>query len=187
VEEATTRVTQRSLEAHWSEVAAEGSPIIGGPERPITVVEFGDYQCPPCRLFQERADAELASHSGVTLLFRHLPNPRVHPHSERAALAAICAEFQGRFPAMHALLFAVADWARAPDWSDLATQAGVPDVPAFEACLDGDPARHRLQRDQAVALTLAVPGTPTFVTAEFIRTGIPPEGWLEGLDPSRPR
>jgi len=80
---------------------------LGPAHAPVTVVEFGDFECPICkqtapglRLLLERFPAR------VRLVYRHFPLEEVHPHALLAAEAAECAASQGKFWEMHDLLFA---------------------------------------------------------------------------------
>lgn len=75
-------------------------------ELPITLVEYGDYECPDCgRLFVELE--KLQSELGLVLriAFRHYPLSGIHPNAQLAAEAAEAASAQGRFWEMHDLLF----------------------------------------------------------------------------------
>lgn len=86
------------------------SPVdhaLGAVHAPVTVVEYGDFECPICkqtapglRLLLERFPGQ------VRLVFRHFPLEEVHPHAMLAAEAAECAASQGKFWEMHDLLFA---------------------------------------------------------------------------------
>jgi protein-disulfide isomerase len=80
--------------------------IIGPEHAPVTVVEYGDFECPNCKqaapailLLLERFP-EL-----VRFVYRHFPLESLHPHALRAAQAAECAGEQGKFWPMHAMLF----------------------------------------------------------------------------------
>jgi protein-disulfide isomerase len=78
-----------------------------GPEHaPVTVVEYGDFQCPVCKQAAPVAKLLLDTFVGrVRFVFRHFPLEVPHPHALRAAEAAECAGAQGKFWEMHALLF----------------------------------------------------------------------------------
>ena len=91
-------------------VDPEQDHIRGNPDAPLTLVEYGDFECPFC----SRATGtvkELQAQLGDDLryVFRHLPLPDVHDHSELAAQAAEAASAQGAFWEMHDLLFAHQD------------------------------------------------------------------------------
>jgi protein-disulfide isomerase len=79
---------------------------LGGPHARVTVVEYGDFECPDCRQAAPAVKLLLKRfHDGVRVVFRHYPLQEVHPHALHAALAAEVAGAQGRFWQMHDLLF----------------------------------------------------------------------------------
>ena len=81
--------------------------VLGSPHAPITVVEYGDFECPTCKQAAPSVKLLLERFDGKVLFaYRHFPLESIHPHALRAAEAAECAGGQGRFWAMHDLLFA---------------------------------------------------------------------------------
>ena len=81
--------------------------ILGGPHAAVTIVEYGDFQCPNCKQAAPAVKLILAHFEGrVRLAWRHFPLEEVHPHALHAALASETAAAQGRFWQMHDLLFA---------------------------------------------------------------------------------
>ncbi len=84
-------------------------PTYGGEDRlkrSYVLVEFGDYQCPPCqRLHQQLKTFVAARKDRVALAFRHYPLIRMHPGAFDAALYAEAARDQGQFWPMHDLLY----------------------------------------------------------------------------------
>lgn len=74
-----------------------------GPEHaPITIVEYGDYECPTCKQALGAVKIVLAHFEArVRFVFRHFPIEQAHPHALHAALAAECAGGQGKFWQMH--------------------------------------------------------------------------------------
>lgn len=80
---------------------------LGDPEAKLTLVEYGDYECPAC-IQAEPLVRHLVDTEGHRLrfVFRHCPLVEVHPHAELAAEAAEAAAAQGQFWPMHHLLFA---------------------------------------------------------------------------------
>src|SRR4051812_4088343 len=79
---------------------------VRGPANAPLILEYGDYECPYSRqAFRaiERVERELPD--GVRFAFRHFPLTEIHPHAMAAACAAEAAALQGRFWAMHELLF----------------------------------------------------------------------------------
>jgi protein-disulfide isomerase len=80
--------------------------VLGGEHAPVTVVEYGDFECPNCRQAAPAVKLILEHFPGkVRLVWRHFPLEGVHPHALNAALAAEAAGAQGRFWPMHDVLF----------------------------------------------------------------------------------
>ena len=81
--------------------------VLGHPDAKLTLVEYGDYECPAC-IQAEPLVRHLVETEGNRLrfVFRHYPLVEVHPHAELAAEAAEAAAAQGKFWPMHHLLFA---------------------------------------------------------------------------------
>ena len=80
--------------------------VTGPGQAGITIVEYGDFECPRCKQAAPALRELLVRHAGrVRLAFRHFPLDGVHPHAVLAAEAAEIAAAQGRFWAMHDLLF----------------------------------------------------------------------------------
>jgi protein-disulfide isomerase len=81
--------------------------VLGSPHAPVTVVEYGDFECPTCKQAAPSVKLLLERFDGKVLFaYRHFPQESIHPHALRAAEAAECAGAQGRFWEMHDLLFA---------------------------------------------------------------------------------
>jgi protein-disulfide isomerase len=80
---------------------------LGGQHAAVTIVEYGDFECPNCKQAAPAVKLILQHFSGrVRLAWRHFPLEEVHPHALHAALASEAAAAQGRFWPMHDLLFA---------------------------------------------------------------------------------
>src|SRR5262252_3880390 len=78
---------------------------IGPSHAPVTVVEYGDFECPNCKQAAPALQLLLSRHPGrVRLVWRQFPLEEVHPHALQAALASEAAAGQGKFWAMHDLL-----------------------------------------------------------------------------------
>src|SRR5581483_2598950 len=104
------------------EIRGPMTPAIGPAAAPVTVVVFSDYLCPYCKALSHTLESLVARYpSDVRVVYRQFP---IHPHADRLAEAALCAEDQGHFAAYHNLLFdrtSLTDDALAP----LATEAGL--------------------------------------------------------------
>src|ERR1700682_1114455 len=80
--------------------------ILGASHAPVTVVEYGDFECPNCKQAAPAVKLLLERFPGrVRLVYRHFPLEQVHPHALHAALAAEAAAGQEKFWPMHDLLF----------------------------------------------------------------------------------
>ncbi len=80
--------------------------LIGAEHAPVTVVEYGDFECPNCKQAAPAVKLLLERFAGrVRVVFRHFPLEEVHPHALLAAQAAEAAGAQGKFWPMHDLLF----------------------------------------------------------------------------------
>lgn len=81
--------------------------VLGSRHAPVTVVEYGDFECPTCKQAAPAVKLLLERFDGKVLFaYRHFPLESIHPHALRAAEAAECAGAQGHFWAMHDVLFA---------------------------------------------------------------------------------
>ncbi len=164
---------QRALIAEeWVTLVSEGGRL-GNASSSAQMVEFMDYECPFCRISDHRLDSLLVARPDVSVLVRHLPLVRIHRNAELAALASICAEFQGSFAEAHHQLMAVAGWVEKADWRGMAAAAGVGDLDLFERCMGGQEAADRLSRDIEVARSLGAEATPTWVSPLGLSSRIP--------------
>jgi Na+/H+ antiporter NhaA len=126
----------------------------------VTVVEYGDFQCPYCGR-AEPAVREILGEADVRFVWRHLPLTDVHPDAELAAQAAEAAGAQGRFWEMHDLLLAHQDHLRKTDLLAYAEELGL-DVPRFQKELYSHAHLARVGHDVESADISGVSGTPTF-------------------------
>ena len=79
--------------------------IRGDPDAPLTLVEYGEFECPHCGRAYHAIKELLEEAGDVRFVFRHFARDNVHPFSERSAQAAEAAGAQGRFWEMHDILF----------------------------------------------------------------------------------
>ena len=141
---------------------SERDHVLGPPDAPVTLVEYGDYECPHCGAAYP--NVEMARRRvGPRLRFgyRHFPLAEIHPHALRAAEAAEAAGAQGQFWPMHALLF---ENQGALEDEDLVRYAGIVgiDVPRFVAELAEHTWEPRVREDFMTGVRSGVNGTPTF-------------------------
>lgn len=100
----------------------------GAREAPVTLVVYGDYECPYSRQTQRTVDDIFAERPGqVRYVFRHFPLAKIHPRAEDAAMAAEAAAAQGQFWAMHDLLYERQHDLQVPDLVRYAAELGLDD------------------------------------------------------------
>ena len=153
--------------------------VRGAPDAPVTLVEYGDYECPHCARAAPTVKALLDElDNQVRFVFRHLPLIDVHPNAALAAQAAEAAGAQGGFWPMHDLLFASQDALQITDLVRYAESLGL-DVPRFEADLRDGNFGSRVAQDVNSAEEAGVAGTPTFFIDEVLHHGGYDEASLE--------
>jgi protein-disulfide isomerase len=140
----------------------------------ITIIEFGDFQCPGCQAFatQVKPQIELAylESGNVKFVYYDWPIIEIHPHAFLAARASRCAADQGKYWEYHDLLFRnQARWATLPaavgtfvEYSEeLALDGG-----AFRSCLESDRHADVVTANMELGLQLGVRGTPTVLVEQ---------------------
>jgi Na+/H+ antiporter NhaA len=144
------------------DVDPERDHIRGSADAPVTLIEYGDYQCPYCGQ-AEVVIRELLENFGDELryVWRHLPLNDVHPNAQMAAEAAEAAAAQGAFWGMHDVLLADQDGLMPFDLRRHAQELGL-DVDRFEDELHRRAYLERVTEDVASADASGVAGTPTF-------------------------
>jgi len=136
---------------------------IQGPEdAPLTLVEYGDYECPSCgsaypivKRVQENFGKRLR------FVFRNFPLSEIHPHAESAAETAEFAAAEGRFWEMHDLLFENQEQLSEALYSELADELGLSPT-ALRQALEVSKYKDRVRMDFSSGVRSGVNGTPTF-------------------------
>ena len=139
--------------------------VRGRADAPVTLVEFGDFQCPPCATLADpinKFEREYASR--LRVVFRHLPLAN-HQHAREAALASEAAGLQGRFWEMHDLLYREQSvWSKAQDvrvlFNAYAGMLGL-NIDRFRKDTESEQAKARVKSDEHQAAALGLANTPT--------------------------
>ncbi|MER6977369.1 Na+/H+ antiporter NhaA [Streptomyces carpinensis] len=135
---------------------------VRGPRHaPVTVVEYGDYECPHCGQAEPVVRELLGDFGDVRYVWRHLPLRDVHVHAQLAAEAAEAAAAQGRYWDMHDLLLSHQGALRLDDVRRYAADIGL-DVARFERDMRSPRGAERIAEDVESADLSGVAGTPTF-------------------------
>lgn len=150
------------------QVAAIG-PSRGRADAPVTIVEFGDYQCPFCRQFEPTVESVLKQYpQHVRFVFRNYPLTDIHPEALHAAQAAVCAEKQGKFWPMHDAIYADAAPLGIGSLRALAKKVGL-DSQKFEACVRSQAPNEVIHADMQAGEDLDVEATPTlFIDGRYV-------------------
>jgi protein-disulfide isomerase len=168
IERMPTRLRSRALLGTATTILDLADPV--DPERDhirprtdglVTMVEYGDLECPYCGRAEPVIRELLAGHADVTYVWRHLPLDDVHPHARIAAEASEAAAAQGAFWEMHDLLLSHQDALKLPDLVRYAGRLGL-DVEAFTHAVKQRSYSARVQSDVDSADLSGVTGTPTF-------------------------
>jgi Na+/H+ antiporter NhaA len=153
--------TARPIVDLYIDVDPERDHIRGPIDAPVTLVEYGDFQCPYCGMAEGVVRELLRDFGDVRYVWRHLPLNDVHENAQLAAEAAEAAADQGAFWEMYDLLLAHQDALSPDDLIGYAKQLGL-DVERFSATLREHVDAARIAEDVDSADLSGVSGTPTF-------------------------
>ena len=142
-------------------VDPERDHIRGPEESLVTMVEYGDFECPYCGLAEPAVRELLRDYGEVRYVWRHLPLNDVHPNAQLAAEAAEAAGKQGAFWEMHDLLLDHQDALSPRALIGYADSLGL-DTDRFAADLRKHAGRAHVEEDLESADLSTVSGTPTF-------------------------
>jgi protein-disulfide isomerase len=143
-------------------VSEERDHIRGPRSAPVTLVEYGDYECPYCgKAYYVLKELEQRAGNLMRFVFRNFPLTTVHPHAERAAEAAEAAGAQDKFWEMHDLLFENHQALEDEDLTEYAARAGL-DSTRFVRDMREGRYLNRLREDFLSGARSGVNGTPTF-------------------------
>ena len=136
--------------------------VQGPADAPITLVQYGDYECPYTRMSLHSVHQLQRDYADtLRLVFRHFPLEEIHPHARAAAGAAEAAAAQGKFWQMHEHLFEHQKALEQANLHQYALDLGL-DPERFERERTSSEVAHRIERDLASGEESGVPGTPTF-------------------------
>lgn len=143
------------------EVWENSANIKGDVNAPITIVEYGDYQCPACGNVYNMAENVLREYGGkIKLEYRHFPLP-FHEFAAKASIAAECAGEQGKFWQMHEKLFKNQQNIKESDLEKYAQEI-VPDFEKFKICFDANGYLDKINKQKSMGEEGNISGTPLF-------------------------
>ena len=143
----------------------KGEPSLGRNDAPVTIVEFSDYQCPYCRVFQQKIFPELKSEfidqGLVRFIHKDLPLP-YHPEAEISAAVARCAERQDAFWSIHEALFSEQSCLSCKGALNIGIDAGLNEQ-QLRRCLQDPGVADTVRSNRSEAELHEIRATPTFV------------------------
>jgi protein-disulfide isomerase len=143
--------------------------VLGPPQAPVTLVEYGDFECPNCKQAVPAVKLLLERFAErVRLVYRHFPLEEVHPHALLAAQAAEAAGAQGRFWEMHDLLFDNPSHLKLRQLRGYAERLEL-DMTRFNADMDDEVYLQRVREHVDGGHRSGVRATPTFFLNGTIR------------------
>ncbi len=135
--------------------------VRGPDDAPVTLVEYGDFECPYCGQAEPAVRELMADYGDLRYVWRHLPLTDVHPHAQLAAEAAEAAANQGKFWEMHDQLLLHQDALTAKDLVRDAAELGL-NADRFAQDMRGRTGQPKVISDVDSADLSGVSGTPTF-------------------------
>lgn len=179
----TAEATDSSGASAPTAAQSGGGRVRGSADAPVTLIEYGDYQCPTCALYHPIITELLHRYQGkLKLEYHHYPLISIHPNAMGAALAAESAGEQGKYWEMNDLLFEhQREWAPSPNaetmFLQFALQLGL-DGNRFMQSMRSPETRDRILADVTRGNSIVKEGTPTFLINGQPVGGLP---GLEGL------
>ena len=161
---------QQNSNLSLSTLMSQGSPLLGNPTAPVTIIDFSDFQCYLCARYVKSTEPLINQtyiQSGkVALVFKHLPNRGFD--SLGASLAVQCTNDQGKFWQFHQLLYKNqkpidSGWVSNDNLKELASQISGLNIQQFEECRKNEKYKGFVESDLALASSLGFQDTPSFI------------------------
>jgi protein-disulfide isomerase len=161
------RAKRPSMLTMTNETSASGDSlhVLGNAQAPVTLEEFGDFECPPCGGLSEPINQlEKEYRPNLRVIFHHFPLI-MHAHAREASLAAEAAGLQAHFWEMHDLLYREQSvWSKVTDpralFNSYAGMLGL-NVERFKRDMAGEEAKARVTKDEKEGASIGVHNTPT--------------------------
>ena len=147
-----------------------GSPVLGSPDAPVTIVEFGDYQCPFCQRWNTNTKPPIVENFIETgkakLVFVDLAI--IGPDSQKAHAGSYCADEQGLYWEYHDFLYANQGhenngWVNSNNLKSLVSGIDGLDTDSFAQCLDSGKYEQRVKDNTNIAKKAGARSTPYFI------------------------
>lgn len=163
-------VVGNSLDSRLSLDPENGSPILGSPTAPVTIVEFGDYQCPFCQKWNVQVKPSIVKNfieTGKSKLI-YVDLAIIGPDSIKAHAGSYCADEQGLYWPYHDYVYANQGhendgWANSKNLKLLVSGIDGMDTELFSECLDSGKYEQRVKDNKKIATTAGARSTPSFI------------------------
>lgn len=176
-------IVGNSLDKHPSLDLENGSPILGSPSAPVTIVEFGDYQCPFCQKWNLQTKPSIVTNfietGKANLIYVDLAI--IGPDSIKVHAGSYCADEQGLYWQYHDYVYANQGhendgWANSENLKVLVSGIDGMDTESFAQCLDSGKYEQRVKDNKKIATTAGARSTPSFVIVGPSGDAIPISG-----------
>ena len=176
-------VVGNSLDKHLSLDPPNGSPILGSPSAPVTIVEFGDYQCPFCQKWNSQTKPAVVKNlietGKANLIYVDLAI--IGPDSIKAHAGSYCADEQGLYWKYHDYLYANQGhendgWTNSQNLKLLVAGIDGMDTNSFAQCLDSGKYEQLVKDNKKIATDAGARSTPSFVIVGPTGDAIPISG-----------
>ena len=163
------------------------APTMGAASSTVTVHLVGDFQCPACRLAERAVSTVVEAYKGrVKFVWKDFPLTELHPKAEIGAVAARCAQNQGKFWEYHDMLYANQDeWVNDANTSGklvgYAQQLGL-NADMFQSCVATRATMNLVQADEREGARNGIDRTPTFFINNKRYFAMIPTDWFKALD-----
>jgi protein-disulfide isomerase len=157
------------------DIPVDDDPGIGPEDAPILIIEFSDYECPFCQKWHAEVWPLIQSKYGdkVRLVYRDFPLFNMHPNATPAAMAANCANDQGRYWEFHSALFSGQYPLSRKSYDAIAADLGL-NASTFASCIESEKYKAEIEADYQFAAELGIQSTPTFFVNGLAIVGAQP-------------
>ena len=155
-----------------------GSPVLGNPKGSVTIVEFFDFRCPYCKGMAKDLRDLVQADGNIRLIYKDFPI--LGPASHFASKAALAAQKQGKYAALHDALMEFKGQISDDVVLDLAKRAGL-DVAQLKKDMEAPEIETQIRKNYDLAGALKLSGTPGFVIGDTVVDGAMPLDKMKAL------
>jgi protein-disulfide isomerase len=159
----------------WQDLVRQHNAAQGPATAQVVMVEFSDFQCPYCKRYNDEIRTRIAAAYGddVRMVFKHYPLDQVHPQAMTAAIAAQCAQREGKFWEIHDRFFDQPDALDVDSVIAVGEELGLSE--SYANCVHNQETRPEIERDIQDAQEAGVQATPTFMINGRFLVGVQSE------------